>query len=152
MKNQHMSSSWRFSGSHENVRGGFPSGRWVLADFHVPFIFCPYDIIKSCSPISTLGGVLKSDFWYETILGRFSFFEKNHMGKLAFFSPLKSLHRRLILWKLKLFHFSSIKSSRRVISSFWCYRKFLLTPETILDTLDVCWNRLDDFFTLSSKN
>ena len=96
--------------------------------------------------------VLKSDFWFETILGRFSFFEKNHMGKLAFFSPFKSLHRRLILWKLKLFHFSSIKSSRRVISSFWCYRKFLLTSETILDTLDVCWNRLDDFFRTSFKN
>ena len=50
------------SGARRDVRGGFQDGRWVLADFHVPFIFCPYDIIKSCSPISTLGGVLKSDF------------------------------------------------------------------------------------------
>ena len=72
--------------------------------------------------------------------------------KWAFSALWKPLDPRLILWKLKLFHFSSIKSSRRVISSFWCYRKFLLTPETILDTLDVCWNRLDDFFRPSFKN
>ena len=90
--------------------------------------------------------------WFGPKLTSLKFFEKNHMAKMGFFSPLKSLNRRLILWKLKLFHFSSIKSSRRVISSFWCYRKFLLTSETILDTLDVCWNRLEDFLRPSFKN
>ena len=86
-------------------------------------------------------------FWID-----FRFLKKIIWEKWPFSALWKPLHPRLILEKLKTFRFSSIKSSRRVVSSFQCYRKFLLSLETILDTLDVCWNRLDDFFTPSLKN
>ena len=86
-------------------------------------------------------------FWVD-----FRFLKKIIWEKWPFSALWKPLDPRLILEKLKTFRFSSIKSSRRVISSFWSYRKFLLSLVIILDTLDVCWNRLDDFFKSSFKN
>ena len=72
--------------------------------------------------------------------------------KWPFSALWKPLDPRLILEKLKTFRFSSIKSSRSVVSSFWSYRKFLLSQEIILGTFNECWKCLEDYLRSSFKN